>query len=347
MLYVTTRSKHDVYTAHVTLRQDRGPDGGCFLPFRMPFFEKDEILALKGRSFGQNVADILDLFFSAKLTAWDVEMVVGRTPIKLRSMNYRVIVAELWNQMDQTFRELIRGLSEKLHPDHDLIGDPSEWSEMAVRIAVLFGVYGELLKAGHTGPELALNVAFSSGSFSGPMSAWYARQMGLPIDTVICGCNENGGLWELLHRGELECGAVALTTDTPESDHAVPPQLERLIHGACGHEEVQHFYWCCTEGAVYAPAEEAYDDLRRGMFAAVVSKGRVETIIPSVYRTSRYILDPYAALAYGALTDHRSRTGNSTTTLLLSEHSPISQRERMLKIMHISSEELRKRISEV
>lgn len=347
MLYLTTRSKHDVYTAHVTLRQDRGTDGGLFLPFRMPYFDHEQIVALKTRSFGQNVADILNLFFSTKLTSWDVEMVMGRAPVKLKPMNYRVIVAELWNQMDHTFRKLICGLSGKIHPDHELIGDPSDWSELAIRIAVLFGVYGESVRTDLIGEGEHLNVAVSAGSFSGPMAVWYARKMGLPIDTVICGCNENGGLWELLHRGELDAGAVALSTDTPECDHVVPPDLERLIFGACGLEEVQRFFWSCTEGSVYAPSQEANDAIRQGMFAAVVSKGRVETIIPSVYRTSRYVLGPYAALAYGALTDHRSRTGNSAKTLLLSEHSPMYQTAFVTKTMRISSDELRRRIAEV
>lgn len=347
MLYLTTRSKHDVHTAPVALRQDRGPDGGLFLPFRMPCFSSDEILALKGRSFGQNIADILNLFFSTKLTAWDIEMIMGRAPVKLVSMNYRVIVAELWNQMDQTFRKLICAISGKIHPDQDLIGEPSDWSELAVRIAVLFGVYGELLRTDQIRTNEPLNVAVSAGTFSGPMSVWYARKMGLPIDTVVCGCNENGGLWELLHRGELDAGAVSIRTDTPECDHAVAPDLERLIYGACGLDEVQRFFWSCTEGTVYAPPQEAYDALRQGMFAAVVSKGRVETIIPSVYRTSKYVLGPYAALAYGALTDHRSRTGNGMKTLLLSEHSPMYQTAFVTKTMHISSDELRKRITEV
>lgn len=347
MLYVTTRSRHDVYTAPVTLRQDRGADGGLFVPFRMPFLEKEDVLALAAKPFGQNVADVLNMFFSTKLTAWDVDMTIGRAPLKLKSSNYRIVIGELWNQIDLSFEKAIRGLSLKIHPDRELIGSPSDWFEVAVRIAVLFGIFGELLRTEQVSFREPMNIAVAAGSFAAPIAAWYARQMGLPVDTVICGCNENGAVWELLHQGEMDAGAIAIPTCTPECDHVVPPHLERLICGACGQEEVADFCWSCTEGATYVPEPEAYDAIRRGMFAAVVSKARVETIIPSVYRTSRYVLDPYAALAYGALADYRSRTGKSTKTLLLSEKSPLCQTEMITKTMHISADELKRRMAEV
>lgn len=344
---MTTRSKHDVYTAPITLHQDRGPDGGAFVPFHMPFFEKDQIAQLANKSFGQNIADILELFFSAKLSGWDVDMALGRYLLEIKPINYRVLVAELWHNMDQSFIRSVRSLSEKIHPDGEIIGGHSEWSEIAIRIAVLFGIFGEAIRRGQVSPDRPVNVAVSAGSFIEPMSVWYARQMGLPIDHIICGCNENGAPWELLHRGELDTGVVTAETTTPECDYAVHPGLERLISAAAGQEEALHFHWSCTEGATYVPAPEVYKALRNGMFAAVVSKVRVETIIPSVYRTNRYIMDPYCSLAYGALTDYRSRTGKTTTTLLLSEKSPMYQADAVARTMQISVSELKKRIAEV
>lgn len=347
MLYITTRNKHDVYTAARTLNQDRGSDGGLFVPYRMPVLERDEILALGEKSFGQNVADVLNLFFSTKLTGWDVDMAIGRYPMKLKPMNHRILVAEVFHNMDWNFDRVIRTLAARVHPDGDLIGAPTNWTGIAVRIAVLFGVFGELIRTDQARFERPVNIALASGSFAAPMAAWYARQMGLPIGTIICGCNENGAPWDLLHRGEVDTDALAVETSTPEGDYALPPDLERLIYSTLGQEEVMRYWWCCTEGGTYAPPETGFEDLRRGMFAAVVSRVRVETIIPSVYRTNQYILDPYGALAYGALSDYRSRTGISGMTLILSEKSPICSSETVAKTMRVSVSELRRRLAEV
>lgn len=347
MLYVTTRSRNDAYTAARTMNLDRGPDGGLFIPFRLPQFTREEISSLGGKTFGQNVADILNLFFSTKLSGWDVDMVIGRSPVKFRSMNYRIVISEMWHNMDRNFNRILYALAERIHPDGEIIGAPADWMQTAVRIAVLFGIYGELLRTQQMGSDIPLDIATASGTFAAPMAAWYARKMGLPIGTIICGCNENSAPWDLLHRGELDTDALSVETNTPEGDLSLPPDLERLICETCGPEEAMNYFWSCTEGCTYAPAEEACETMRKGMFAAVVSRVRVETIIPSVYRTNKYILDPYAALAYGALADYRARTGGSGMALLLAEKSPLCSGEAVAKAMRISVTELKQRLSEV
>ena len=107
-----------------------------------------------------------------------------------------------------------------------------------------------------------------------------------------------------------------------------------------------NFWWSCTEGMVYAPDAENYQLLRQGMFAAVVSKARVESILPSVYRTNQYVLDLYAALAYGALLDYRSRTGTAATALLLTEKSPLRNAGAVCAAMRITNDELKRRLAE-
>lgn len=347
MLYVTTRAKNDAFTAARAMNLDRGPDGGLFIPFHLPEFSRHEIVALSEKSFGENVADILNLFFSTRLTGWDVDMAIGRMPVRHKTMNYRIIVSELWHNMDHNFARITNTLAARIHPDGQIIGAPSNWVQTAVRIAVLFGVFGELQRTGQVRADTPVDIAVPSGSFSAPMAAWYGRKMGLPIGTIICGCNENGAPWELLHRGELDTAALAVSTNTPENDYAVPPDLERLICETCGQEEGLNFFWSCTEGSTYAPSDCACESIRKGMFAAVISRVREETIIPSVYRTSNYILDPYSALAYGALSDYRARNGSGRTVLLLCEKSPLCCSETVAEIMRISVRELKNRMSEI
>ena len=347
MLYVTTRSTNDAFTAARAMNLDRGPDGGLFIPFHLNTYSRQEIAALAERSFGQNVADILNLFFATKLTGWDVDMAIGRTPVRHSTMNYRIIVSEVWHNLDHRFDRVVNSLAKMVHPDGQIIGAPANWVQTAVRIAVLFGIFGELQKSGVVRVDTPLDVAVPTGSFAAPMAAWYGRKMGLPIGTIVCGCNENSALWELLHRGQLDTGIVAVSTNTPEDDFAIPTDLERLLCECCGQEEAGSFFWSCTEGGNYVPTEQNWNLIRQGMFAAVVSQDRVESIIPSVYRTSQYILDPYGALAYGALSDYRARFGSSRTVLLISEKSPLSCSEAVSEAMGITVSELKKRISEL
>ena len=324
MLYVTTRDKTDAFTAPRTLSADRGPAGGLFVPFRMPKLTPEEVLSMSENTFGQNIADILNLFFSAGLTGWDVDFCVGRSPVKQVSMNYRIWVAEMWHNQNWNFRWLEEHLLNRIRGKQ---GSVTNWGNIAVRIAVLFGIFAEHIKRGTVDFQRPMDVAVMSGDFSGPMAVWYAREMGLPIGVIVCSCNENGGPWDLLHHGQIHTDAVAASTGIPEADFGLPPDLERLVYGTLGFEENQRYCEICRKGRLYVPAEEDADRLRGGLYAAVVSRKRMDGIIRNVSKSAGYYLDPAGAFAYGGLQDYRAKTGETRPALILSEKSPAAAAE--------------------
>lgn len=345
MLYITTRDRADVYTAYRTLSENRGPDGGLFVPFQIPYMSRDAIAALKDKSFGQNVADILNLLFSARLDGWDVECCIGRYPTKLVAMSHRIVFAELWHNPDMDVARVIRNLSGRIRGLEDSEDKPSNWTGIAVRIALLFGIFGELQRVNLTDMDRGLDIAVSTGDFTVPMAVWYAREMGLPIGNIICGCNDNGGIWDLLHHGQMRTDGRAVSTGTPEGDMTVPPDLERLICGTLGQKETLRFLKCCEQGEDYAPPQLQFETLRKGMYAGVVSTTRMESIIRSVYNTSTYIMDPYSALAYCGLQDYRNRYAESRPALVLCERSPIHFRETVSRSIGITAQELSDRMN--
>lgn len=341
MLYVTTRSQHDHFPALRTLGQNRGPDGGLYVPFRLPWFDRDAVEALKEKNFGVCMAEILNLLFSPRTDGVDVNFTIGRSPVKLRSMSHRIVVAEAWHNPNWDFSWMVQALAQRIKSEVQASNDATEWAWIAVRIGTLFGVFAELERNGMADWEHPMDVAVTSGDFSGPMAAWYAREMGLPIGTIICGCNENGAPWDLLHRGELRTNETAVTTETVQGDWAVPRGLERLIHGRLGTEEVQNYCQICYRGGIYAPNPAQTEVLRQGMFAAVISQRRMERVISSVYRTNRYVLSPYSALAYAGLQDYRATAGEGRLALLLTEQSPACCAESVAKALGITVKALK------
>ncbi len=344
MLYITTRSSANTQTAPKALLSDRGDDGGLFVPFQIPAFTGEEIAALAEKSFGQTVAEILNLFFACRLTDLDVEFTVGRQCVNLFAMNHRILVAETWrnpeNCYDRTERTLAYRVCDSLGVEQKL----TSWLKISVRIAVLFGIFGELLRGGMVSVGQKIDIAVSTGDFSAPISAWYARQMGLPIGNIICSCNENNALWELLHLGELHCNAQKVHTTTPLADMVIPAELERLIHVALGTESATDFANIAERRGIYRPGEEQAKLLRKDMFAAVVSRSRLDALIPSVYRTNSYILGAYTTLAYGGLMDYRAKTGETRPALLLSERSPLCDGEVVAEAMQLTISQLRSRL---
>lgn len=342
MLYVTTRSKLDVYTPQRTLTQNRAPDGGLFVPFHSPVFSEEEIAALKEKTFNQSLAELLNRMFGTKLTGWDLDFIIGRYPVRVQQLRHRILMGECWHNPEWNFDRLLRLVRQKLEANTESYA--GSWVEIGTRIAVLFGIYGELLRTGVLQSGEKLDISTVSGEFSGPISGWYAKQWGLPIGNIVCCCNENSELWNLICHGQFRTDAVSIQTVTKEADVTLPENLERLIHGCGGETEVERYLECCRRGGMYVPPDWMLHRLRDGIFVSVISSHRLESTIPGVYTTHGYLLSPYTALAYGGLLDYRARTGQLRHGLVLAEKSPVCDMETVSRCMGLTEGELKKRL---
>lgn len=341
MLYVTTRSNNDTYTSARALAEDRSPDGGFFVPMRLPRFEDAQIKQLGKQSFSQNVAEVINLFFGTKLDSWAVEFAVGRYPVKVAAVTGREMVAESWHNPTWRFERMARGIEKAILQSDQIGPEPSDWLMVASRIAVLFGVFGELISSD---TELPVDLAMPCSDFSGPMAAWYARDMGLPIANILCCCNDNNGAWRLLHKGELRTEGAPIPTPVPGSDHVVPKDLERLIFGTLGTKAVSDFAQACEQGNIYYLEPQQQAQLRKGIYAPVTGLRRLESAVCNLYQNWKYLPDPGTALCYSGILDYRSVTGESRKVLIISEESPGFSLEYLCKCLGLSPWELKKRM---
>ena len=321
MLYITTRDNRDAFTAYRTLSESRGPDGGLYLPMRMPDFGR-LLERLPDQTFGQNVADVLNVLFNSKLTGWDVEFAVGRSAVRFCRLSRRILIAEAWHNPGRDLSYLVSCLVNKLRTAGDSLRPIGSWAHIAVKTAVLFGIFGEIMKGDPSERSFPVDVSVASGDFSSTMAAWYGRYWGLPIGNIVCCCNENDGIWDLIHYGQMRTDAVAVETTTPECDFVVPPNLEYLIYSTRGRAEVERFVECCRFGAVYTLQGPSLENLHEGLYVRVISQRRAASVIPNVYNTMGYTMGLYTALSYGGLLDYWAQTGESRASLILSEKGP-------------------------
>lgn len=333
MLYVTTRNNRDAFTPNRVLHEDRCPDGGLYLPFHPPHFAQQDLEALAEKPFNHRVAEVLNLLFRTKLTGWDIDFAAGRQPVRLTTLRHRIHIAQTWYNPEWSYESLQNRLTGLLC---EMTAEPTDWVAIAVRIAVLFGIYGELRNMGIGSADIAL----VTGDFSAPISAWYARQWGLPVGNIICCCNENKNLWELICYGQLRTDAITIQTDVPEADVAIPTGLERLIYGCGGAAEVERYLDACRCGRMYCPGDAVLSKLRKGLNVSVVSNSRLERVVPNVYRTHGCLMSSGTALAYAGLLDYRAKTGVAGDAVVLAEKSVAADAQTVAKYLGITAEEL-------
>ena len=340
MLYVTTRSKRDAYTPQRVLTRSRGEDGGLYIPMHMPAFSETQLDDFVSKGFNHCIAEILNLQFNTKLTSWDVDFAAGRHPVRLKKLNQRIVMGELWHNTDWKFSGMVAHLAQCIRKEQTNCVT-EEWANIGVRIAVLFGIYGELKRAGLANTKQPFDVSIVSGDFSGAISAWYAREWGLPIGNIVCCCNENNDIWNLFCHGQMRTDGVVRKTETPDADVTLPESLERLICAVGGYEAVEDYLFCVRRGLTYYPEEHLLRKLRRGLHISVVSQPRIQQTIPNVYSGTGYVLSPYDALTFAGLLDYRSRTGANAYAVILSEKAPGCDLNYVADALKISASELK------
>lgn len=331
MLYVTTRNEGDQYPSLRALGQERGPDGGAYVPFRLPVFTREEVEGLRELSFGGCVALVLNKLFLPKLDGVELDFALGRNPVKLTEMSHRIVFAELWHNIHWSFDWVVRELTQRLRVEAQQGLPVTEWARVAVRIAVLFGVFGQLRRSGVVSFEQGFDVSVVSGDFTMPMAAWYAREMGLPIGSIIC-CDEKSGTWDLLHHGQVR------------TSEKMPEGFERLISGCLSKDEVRRYVSVSLRGGVYALEEEKLERLSQGMVASVVSLRRTAGTIANVYSAKGYLMGPGTAMAYAGLQDHRASAGEGRLALIMACRRPVEDLDAVAAAIGMDRDSLKARL---
>ena len=323
MLYVTTRNTQDPFTVQRVLTTDRGTDGGFYLPFRFPKFSESDLQKLRERNFNQRVSALLNLFFSEKLSGWDLDFTVGRYPVRLKELPHRMIMGEFWHNPQWKYAYLEKTISELLPGDAE---GKRNWVICAIRMAILAAALLEQEELREDKIDTAVT------DFTVLTSTWYLRKMGFPVGNIVCCCGEGDQLWDLVCLGQMK-------TDVRISDN-----LERLIFGCGGVKEVERYLSCCAKGYVYSASDTMLQELRKGLYISVVSDSRMENAIPNVFATHNYVLQNDSARAYCGLMDYRAKTGVSRPALIVCDESPVCTVDVVAKRLSLSKDELLKLI---
>lgn len=308
MLYLSTRNKADSFTAHRVLHADAAPDGGMFMPMRLPLQDDVALAAFERMNFGETAASILNLFFGTQLTGWDVDFAVGRQALDLVSAGYKVSLAESWHNPSGTHAYFVQRLYALVTGEKFSVKTPNLWFQTVVNIAVLFGAYGKYCRQ----DIYEFDVAVQTGDLQHLLAIRYAQKMGLPIRKIILGSLDGDGLWEFLSYGDYQ---------TNRKDRLVG--FEALLWLEFGYGEVEIYNCAVLSKHTYRLKELKLEQFRKDLFTTVVGDNRVKNVIDSTFGTNNYRMESSTARAFGALQDYRAKTGENKNTLLFSQNAPV------------------------
>ncbi len=168
-----------------------------------------------------------------------------------------------------------------------------------------------------------INVVVPTGNFGNILAAYYAKNMGLPINKLICASNDNKVLFDFFSTGTYDRNRDFILTTSPSMDILISSNLERLIYKIAGNSSVK-----CQELMNMLKSEGKYDisdEMKAELgdfYGNYATEKETADTIKALYESTGYVIDTHTAVAASVYNKYKEETKDDTKTIIASTASP-------------------------
>ncbi len=183
--------------------------------------------------------------------------------------------------------------------------------------------YTRLLAKGEIKAGDKINAVVPTGNFGNILAAFYAKNMGLPVNKLICASNENKVLYDFFKTGEYDRNREFVLTTSPSMDILISSNLERLIYRIAGNSAVKNaeLMKSLRETGKY----EITDDMKKELgdfYGNYATESQDAATIKKYYTDEKYVIDTHTAVAAAVYDKYKNDTKDETPTVIASTASP-------------------------
>ena len=181
--------------------------------------------------------------------------------------------------------------------------------------------YGQLLRQKEISCGEKINVVVPTGNFGNILAAYYAKNMGLPIETLYCASNENKVLFDFFQTGKYDRKREFILTSSPSMDILISSNLERLIYRIAGEDAdaTKAMMDALTNQGEYEITDQMKEQLDC-FVGGYASEEETAANIKKVYEKTNYVMDTHTSVASHVYYDKGKDTGRKT--VIASSASP-------------------------
>ncbi len=198
------------------------------------------------------------------------------------------------------------------------------WGRLAPQIIYYISSYCDLMDKGGDYLKDGFNIVVPTGNFGNILAAYYARQMGAPINKLICASNSNNVLTDFLKTGTYDRNRNFYTTVSPSMDILISSNLERMLYELTNHNDKQVSAWqeaLKSEGK-YTVTDEVLAKLKDLFFGGYCGEEKTYKTIKEIFSKYGYLIDTHTAVAVSVYNDYRAETGDNRPVVIASTASP-------------------------
>lgn len=183
--------------------------------------------------------------------------------------------------------------------------------------------YASLYKEGKIAADEKINVVVPTGNFGNILAAFYAKNMGLPINKLICASNDNKVLYDFFVTGEYDRNREFILTTSPSMDILISSNLERLIYRIAGNDAAKNK---ALMESLAADGKYVIDEQMKAQLADFygnyANEEETAETIRRIYANCGYVIDTHTSVAASVYRKYVEETGDTTKTVIASTASP-------------------------
>lgn len=186
------------------------------------------------------------------------------------------------------------------------------------QIVYYFYAYGQILKSGDIKEGEKINFVVPTGNFGNILAGYYAKEMGLPVNKLVCASNSNKVLYDFFRTEKYDRKRDFVLTVSPSMDILISSNLERLLYDLSGKdgEKIAGLMRELGTRGVYE-----FDAGGSGIFAEFADEDETFAAIKKMHGNG-YVMDTHTAVAYAAHEKYSAQNADGAKTVIVSTASP-------------------------
>lgn len=197
------------------------------------------------------------------------------------------------------------------------------WGRLVPQIVYYVSAYCDMLSKGDDLTD-GFNVVVPTGNFGNILAAYYAKEMGVPINKLICASNANNVLTDFVNTGIYNRNRHFYTTISPSMDILISSNLERMLYilsnGNDGY--VAEIQSNLVENGKFEVSGDVLSKLQNTFFAACCNDNDTLETIKNTFNKYGYLCDTHTAVAVNVYEQYLQKTGDNRPVLIASTASP-------------------------
>jgi threonine synthase len=175
------------------------------------------------------------------------------------------------------------------------------WGRLLPQVVYYVSAYAQLVAAGKVSLGRPIDVCVPTGNFGNILAAYYAAEIGVPIERLLCASNDNRVLCDFINTGTYDISnREFVLTPSPSMDILVSSNLERQLFELAGRDAERIAAWMqeLSQQQKFTVDRETFAAMRQRYAADWVSSSESLATIKEVYQQYDYLLDPHTAVAW-------------------------------------------------